>query len=52
MYVKVYPMYDLAGALFGVVASHPHEWVNEYLTILEEALGRHYILPSEENHLS
>ena len=28
MYVKVYPTYDLAGALFGVVASRPHEWVN------------------------
>ena len=40
MYVKVYPTYDLAGALFGVVASRPHEWVNEYLPILEEALAR------------
>ena len=28
MYVKVYPTYDLAGSLFGVVASRPHEWVN------------------------
>ena len=45
MYVKVYPTYDLAGALFGVVASRPHEWVNEYLPILEEALGRHCVLP-------
>ena len=41
MYVKVYPTYDLAGALFGVVASCPHEWSNKYLPILEEALGRH-----------
>ena len=39
MYAKVYPTYDLAGALFGLVPSHPHEWVNEYLPILEEALG-------------
>ena len=45
MYVKVYPTYDLAGALFGVVASRPHEWVNEYLPILEKALGRHCVLP-------
>lgn len=45
MYIKVYPTYDLAGALFGVVASRPHEWVNEYLPILEEALGRHCVLP-------
>ena len=48
MYVKVYPTYDLAGALFGVVASRPHEWVNEYLTILEEALGRHCVLPERK----
>ena len=48
MYVKVYPTYDLAGALFGVVASRPHEWVNEYLTILEEALGRHCVLPARK----
>lgn len=48
IYVKVYPTYDLAGALFGVVASRPHEWVNEYLLILEEALGRHCVLPSRK----
>ena len=45
MYVKVYPTYDLAGALFGVVGSRPHEWVYEYLPILEKALGRHCVLP-------
>ena len=48
IYVKVYPTYDLAGALFGVVASRPHEWVNEYLPILEEALGRHCVLPARK----
>ena len=48
MYVKVYPTYDLAGALFGVVASRPHEWANEYLPILEEALGRHCVLPARK----
>jgi hypothetical protein len=48
MYVKVYPTYDLAGALFGVVASRPHEWVNEYLPILQEALGRHCVLPARK----
>ena len=48
MYVKFYPTYDLAGALFGVVASRPHEWVNEYLPILEEALGRHCVLPARK----
>ena len=48
MYIKVYPTYDLAGALFGVVASRPHEWVNEYLPILEEALGRHCVLPARK----
>lgn len=48
MYVKVYPTYDLAGALFGVVASRPHEWVNGYLPILEEALGRHCVLPARK----
>jgi hypothetical protein len=48
MYIKVYPTYDLAGALFGVVASRPHEWVNDYLPILEEALGRHCVLPARK----
>ena len=48
MYAKVYPTYDLAGALFGVVASRPHEWVNEYLPILEEALGRYCVLPARK----
>jgi hypothetical protein len=45
MYIKVYPTYDLAGALFGVVASCPCEWINEYLPILEKSLGRHCVLP-------
>ena len=45
MYIKVYPTYDLAGALFGVVASRPCEWVKEYLPLLESALGRHCVLP-------
>ena len=48
MYVKVYPTYDLAGALFGVVASCPHEWSNKYLPILKEALGRHCVLPARK----
>jgi Zn-finger nucleic acid-binding protein len=48
MYVKVYPTFDLAGALFGVVASRPCEWVNEYLAILETALGRHCVLPARK----
>ena len=48
MYVKVYPTYDLAGALFGVVASCPHEWSNKYLPILEEALGRYCVLPARK----
>ena len=48
IYIKVYPTYDLAGALFGVVASRPHEWVNKYLPIIEEALGRHCVLPARK----
>ena len=48
MYVKVYPTYDLAGALFGVVASRPCEWVSEYLPLLEQALGRHCVLPARK----
>lgn len=45
MYIKVYPTFDLAGALCGVVASRPCEWVKEYLPILEKSLGRHCVLP-------
>ena len=48
MYIKVYQTYDLAGALFGVVASRPCEWVGEYLSILEDALGRHCVLPARK----
>jgi len=48
MYIKVYPTYDLAGALFGVVASRPCEWVAEYLPILEKTLGRHFVLPARK----
>jgi hypothetical protein len=48
MYIKVYPTFDLAGALCGVVASRPCEWVTEYLPILEKALGRHCVLPARK----
>lgn len=48
MYIKVYPTFDLAGALCGVVASCPCEWINEYLPILEKALGRHCVLPARK----
>ena len=49
MYVKVYPTYDLAGALFGVVASRPHEWVNEYLLIYRRSFRKALCVAIEEN---
>ena len=40
-------MYHFYTAL-AIVASCPHEWSNKYLPILEEALGRHCVLPARK----
>lgn len=48
-YLKVYPVYDVAGFLFGGVdKSRPCRWVSDLLPILEKALGRTCRLPARK----
>lgn len=47
-YLKVYPTFDLAGFIFGVNRSRPCEWKGDFLPMLEEALGREYVLPKRK----
>jgi hypothetical protein len=47
-YLKVYPTYDLASAVFGVDRSRVCRWVKELLPILEETLGINCVLPKRK----
>ena len=47
-YLKVYPTYDLASAIFGVDKSRICRWVKELLPILESTLERSYVLPKRK----
>ena len=47
-YLKVYPTYDLASAIFGVDKSRVCRWVKELLPILESTLERSYVLPKRK----
>lgn len=47
-YLKVYPTFDLAGFIFGVDRSRPCRWKNEFLSLLEKALGRECVLPKRQ----
>ena len=47
-YLKVYPTYDLASAIFGVDKSRVCRWVKELLPILESTLKRSYVLPKRK----
>lgn len=44
-YLKVYPTYDVLGALFGKPRGRSHDSIKEFLPILEKALGRQLALP-------
>lgn len=44
-YVKCYPTFDVLGFIFNVDRSQPCRWVQEYLPVLEAALGREVVLP-------
>ena len=39
MYVKCYPIFDVASVLYQVHRSRPHRWVQSWLPVLEQALG-------------
>jgi hypothetical protein len=47
-FLKVYPTFDLAGFFFGVDRSRTCRWVQDFLPILEESLGRECVLPQRK----
>lgn len=48
LYLKVYPTFDLAGFIFCVHRSRCCRWVQDYLPILEIALGEKCCLPARK----
>ncbi len=47
-YLKVYPTYDLASAIFDVDKSRVSRWVKKLLPNLEKILGRYCVLPKRK----
>jgi hypothetical protein len=47
-YLKTYPTFDVAGAIFGTIRSVTHEWFHKFLPILEKTLGRQMVLPKRK----
>ena len=47
-YAKVYPTYDLAGFIFGVDRSRCCRWVQEFMKLVEKAIGRNIVMPKRQ----
>lgn len=47
-YFKTYPTYDLASFIFGVDRSQCFHWTARFMPLLEQALGRHLVLPKRQ----
>ncbi len=47
-YLKTYPTFDLAGFFFDVDRSRPCRWVQKFLPILEQTLGKRCLLPKRQ----
>lgn len=47
-YAKVYPTYDLAGFVFGVDRSRCCRWVQDFMQLVEKALGRNIVMPKRQ----
>lgn len=47
-YMKIYPTFDLAGFIFGVDRSRTCRWVQQWMPLLEKALGRACVLPKRQ----
>lgn len=47
-YMKVYPTFDLSGFIFNVDRSRTCRWVQQFLPLLEKALGRRCALPKRQ----
>lgn len=44
-YLKCYPTFDLAGAIYGVNRSQTKRWLQYYKPVLEKTLGKELLLP-------
>jgi hypothetical protein len=49
-YLKCYPTFDLASALFDFDRSQAHRWVHKLQRILEKTLGEKQVLPLRQIH--
>lgn len=47
-YLKCYPTFDFASFVFSVHRSRPHDWVKNFMPILEKTLGRNLVLPTRQ----
>ena len=47
-YMKTYPTFDVAGAIFQAVRSACYDWFKRFLPILEKTLGRQMVLPKRK----
>jgi len=44
-YLKCYPTFDLAGAIYGVNRSQTKRWLQYYKPVVEKTLGKELVLP-------
>ena len=47
-YFKCYPTFDFASFICSVHRSRPHDWVKNFMPILEKTLGRNLVLPTRK----
>lgn len=47
-YLKCYPTFDLAGAIYGVNRAQTMRWFHSYKPVLEKTLGRELALPARK----
>ena len=47
-YLKCYPTFDLAGAIYGVNRAQPFRWFDELRPMLENTLQREVVLPKRK----
>jgi len=50
VYLKAYPTYDVMSVLFGADRSRCCRWVQQFLPVLEQTLGRKAVLPKRQIH--
>ena len=50
IYLKAYPTYDVMGVLFNADRSRCCRWIQQFLPVLEQTLGRKAVLPKRQVH--